>query len=66
MRDLIIRLHEIINLIKDFTAGYGSETLSDGKMLIEYKGKRYAVKIEEIQNPSENVFKDIQRLKYII
>lgn len=64
MFELIEKLHRLINLAKDFEAGYDSKTANKGKMLIEYKGKRFFVKIEEVTNPSENIFKDIDRLRY--
>ena len=64
MGEIIIRLHEIFNLLKGFRAGYGSETMEDGKMLIEYEGKRYCLELREIEHPSENVCDDIRKLKY--
>lgn len=66
VRELIHKMHEVLNNIKDFEAGYSSKTSGDGYMLIEYKGKRYAVKAVEIDTPSENVFKDIERVKYFV
>lgn len=64
MFDLIDKLHRLINLAKDFEACYDSRTANDGKMLVEYKGKRYFVKIEEVENPSENIFNDMDILRY--
>lgn len=64
--ELISKLHEVLNLIKDFTVGYSTKNASDGYMLIEYKGKRYAVKIEEIKHPNQDVIKDIESLQYFI
>ena len=66
MNELIIKLHEVLNLIKDFTIGYGSNSLRDGRMLIVYKDKRYAVRIVEFENPSDNDWKNIDNLKYQI
>lgn len=66
MRAIITKLNEVLNLIKGFTAGYGSDTFRDGYMLLTYEGKRYAVKITEIENPSENTFDDIRNLKYLV
>lgn len=66
MNELIIKLHEVLNLIKDFTVGYGNNSLRDGRMLIVYKGKRYAVRIVEFENPSDNDWKNIDNLKYQI
>lgn len=64
MNEIIIRLHEILNLLKGFSAGYGSDSLSQGKMLVEYNGKRYCLELREIEHPSEDVFDDIRKLKY--
>lgn len=66
MRAIIIKLNAVLNFIKGFTAGYSTETFKDGYMLITYEGKRYAVKITEIENPSENAFDDIRKLKYLV
>jgi hypothetical protein len=61
--ELIQKLHRILCEIKDFNAGYSSKTSNDGKMMIEYKGKRYAVFIEEMGNcEEEDRFKSIERL----
>lgn len=46
MRELIIEMHRVLNFIKGFVAGYG--TNSDNKMMIDYKGKRYMVTFEEL------------------
>ena len=64
--ELIGKLHEVLNLIKDFTAGYSTRNMDKGLMLVEYKGKRYAVKVSEIKNPSENAIDDIDRLEYLV
>lgn len=34
-------------------------------MLIQHKGKRYAVKITEIESQPENAVDDIDRLEYL-
>lgn len=64
--ELIGKLHEVLNLIKDFTAGYSTRNMDKGLMMIQYKGKRYAVKVSEIKNPSENAIDDIDRLEYLV
>lgn len=64
--EIIARLHAVLNMIKDFSAGYSTKNAGDGYMLIQRKGKRYAVKITEIENPSENVVDDIDRLEYLV
>lgn len=62
--ELIQKLHQILNLCKGFLTGYSGG--DEHHMLIEYEGKRYAVKIVEIENPSEDAFEDIGRLKYYV
>lgn len=66
MIELIIKLHTVLNLFKDFKAGYSSKSAKDGYMLIEHNNTRYAVKIEEITYPKENINDDIERLEYLI
>ena len=65
MRELIHKLHRILCEVKDFNAGYASDTIGSGKMMIEYKGKRYAVLIEEMGNcADEDAFSAIKKLKH--
>jgi hypothetical protein len=63
MFNLIYKIHTVLNLVKGFEVGYSSETTKDGKFLIEYCGERYFVKMEKVENPSANIFDDIDRLK---
>lgn len=51
MVELIIKLHEILNLMKGFVAGYGSKY--NDQMMIDYKGKRYMVTFEELCDTDE-------------
>lgn len=46
MSELIVRIHMILNLIKDFTAGCSGA--SNDQMMIDYKGKRYMITLEEL------------------
>lgn len=62
--EIIHKLYEILELCKGFKAGYDGN--DDEHMLIEYKGKRYAVKIAEIEHPSENIFDDIRNIRYLV
>ena len=64
MLELIQKLHTILNFIKGFEVGYSSKTAKDGKVLIEYCGSRYFVKIEQVKEPSANIFDDIDQLDY--
>lgn len=63
---IIKALHQVLNLMKDFTAEYSTKNMDKGLMIVEYEGKRYALKVVEIENPSENAADDIDRLEYII
>ncbi len=66
VRELIHKIHSILGNVKDFETGYSSKTIGDGYMLIEYKGKRYAVKAVEIDNQRDDISKDIDRVKYFV
>ena len=60
MRELISEMHRILNLIKGFVAGYSSR--SDDQMMIDYKGKRYMLTLEELCNvEDEDMFKTMDR-----
>lgn len=63
MRELIIKLHTALCLLKDFSAGYSSDTFMDGLMMISYKGKNYAVKIVEMDE-NEDPFDAVNCTKY--
>lgn len=65
MKEVIWKLHEILNLIKGFTSGYASNALDDGKMLIEYNGRRFVLRIEKVERPSETFAMDVHRLRYL-
>lgn len=65
MTELINKLHRILCEIKGFNAGYSSKTSCDGKMIIEYQGKRYAVFIDEMGDcEEESTFKAIDKLEH--
>ena len=66
VKELIIEMNDVLNHIKDFETTYSSKSYGDGYMLIEYKGKRYAVKAVEIANPRENILEDIADIKYFV
>lgn len=60
MRELMCDTHRILNLMKDFVAGYSSR--SDNQMMIDYKGKRYMLTFEELCNvEDEDMFKTMNR-----
>lgn len=63
---IIQALHQVLNLMKDFTAGYSTKNMDKGLMIVEYEGKRYALKIVEIENPSEKAVNDFDRLEYLV
>ena len=64
MGEVIRKITKILNLVKDFEAGYTTKTMKDGYMLIQHKDKKYAVKLVEITNPAEDIFDDIESTKY--
>ena len=63
---IIQALHRVLNLMKDFTAGYSTKNMDKGLMIVEYEGKRYALKVVEIENPSERSVDDFDRLEYLV
>ena len=64
--EIIPKLFEILNEVKNFTPGYSTKNMDRGYMLIEYKGKRYAVKFAEITNPSERAVDDIETTQFYL
>jgi hypothetical protein len=65
MSELIRKIFCVLKEIKGFNAGYSSETSKDGKMIIEYKGERYAVLIEKMgKSVEEDAFDAMERLKH--
>ena len=62
MCELFSKIHEIMNQIKDMTVGY---SISEERMLFEYKGKRYVAEIHEIENPAEDIRDDMRRIRYL-
>ena len=63
---IIQALHRVLNLMKDFTAEYSTKNMDKGLMIVEYDGKRYALKVVEIENPSEGAVDDFDRLEYLV
>ena len=53
MFDLIANLHNVLNMVKDFGAGYNSSDAFHGYMLMHYKGRKYAVKVVEMDEEDQ-------------
>ena len=69
MIKLITTICNILNLCKDFVAGYSTKTVDDGYFLVKYKDKAYAVKIVEMPDSIQkldNDFKQLDQVKYFI
>lgn len=67
MAQLIDKIYRILNACKGFTAGYSSDTSSDGYFYIEYEGKAYAVKIAEMpMKEGESSFDRLGKVQYYI
>ena len=67
MRNLIHQIYGILNACKGFTAGYSSDTSSDGYFYTEYEGKAYAVKIAEMpMEEGESSFDRLGKVQYYI
>lgn len=63
MKKLIYRMYSILNACKGFSAGYSSDTASDGYFYMEYEGRAYAVKIAEM--PMKNNESSFDRLSKV-
>ena len=57
-------LYRILNFCKGFKVGYKCD--DNDYMLIEHDGKRYAIKIVEIENSNKDFFDDILNLEYYV
>lgn len=67
MAQLIDKIYRILNACKGFTAGYSSDTASDGYFYIEYEGKAYAVKMVEMpMKATESSFNRLDKVQYYI
>lgn len=67
MAQLIDKIYRILNACKGFTAGYSSDTSSDGYFYIEYDGKAYAMKIAEMpMKEGESSFDRLGKVQYYI
>jgi hypothetical protein len=62
MHELFWEIHKVMNLIKGFIVGYSA---TDGKMMFDYKGKRWVAEFREIENPKEDMVDDMRRIKYL-
>ena len=65
MKDVFLKISEVLNMIKGFDVGYSGNSLCEGKMLVEYQGKRCVLEIREIKNHSENIWDDVRNVEYI-
>lgn len=63
---VITKIHEVLNNVKGFEASYSTKTMDEGYMMIDYEGKRYAVRLKEIKVPNDNPIKDIDDLPYYL
>lgn len=62
MKQIILDLYDLLNMVKGYDACYSTKTIHKGKMLIEHDGKRYALELREITNPSKDIFYDAHNL----
>ena len=67
MKNLIYKIYSILNACKGFSAGYSSDTSSNGYFYIEYEGKAYAVKIAEMpMEEGESSFDRLSKVQYYV
>lgn len=63
---IIKALHQVLNLMKDFTAEYSTKNMDKGFMIVDYEGKRmFEQWIEELAKkklpPKEVTIADIEK-----
>lgn len=60
---IIHKLFTCLNMLKHFEAGYSSDGIDDGLMMIRYRETSYAVKIVEMKDAKFNL-DSLSRVKY--
>lgn len=60
--EVVRKMCDGLNVMKDFEADCHYASSVDGKLLIKYKGTSFYVKLQEIENPSEF---DVYHLNYV-
>ena len=65
MKQIILDLYDILNMIKGFAACYSTKSIHKGKILVTYNGTRYVLELREIKNPAEDIFDDVNNLEYL-
>lgn len=56
---MIMKLYEILNMIKGFTVSY--TTKNNSSFIIDYNDRRYKVTLEEIKESSNEALSDIEK-----
>ena len=64
--EIITKMHEVLNNVKGFEAGYSTKTMDEGYMMIIYKGKPYAVKIKEVEDIKNDLVTITRNLQYYV
>ena len=65
MFELIIKLHRVLNELKDFIVAYS--TAVNNKMIILYKDKLYKVTFEELdRNPNNDDIADVSEKIFML
>lgn len=57
--ELIMALNDTLSRIKGFDCGYTTDNKNE--MIIDYNGKRCVMSLKEVENPSEDIFDDIDK-----
>lgn len=63
VKELITKVHQVLNEVKDFEVAYSTKNMSRGYMLIKYKGKMYAVRAVEFE-PGDDLVSDAEKTQY--
>ena len=64
--EIITKMHEVLNNVKGFEAGYSTKNMDDGYMMIIYNRKPYAVKIKEVKDTNNDLVTITNNLQYYI
>lgn len=57
--ELILALNDSLSRMKGFDCGYTTD--NKNQMIVNYKEKRYVLSLKEVENPSEDIFDDIDK-----
>ena len=63
VKELITKVHQVLNEVKDFEVNYSTKNMDRGYILIKYKGKIYAVRAVEFE-PADDLVPAVEKTQY--